>query len=883
MKNICFSAIIDRRHRIITRMIRRSYCISGRPPIEERVVIFGGGFVGTSVAYHISNVWPKSCIVLDAFPKGSDYGHISKVQNSTTVNHFKPNTLEAKLVLYTSKLLNIKPCGSLFLASNKERVASFQRIIGCLKMLPNISNYEILSPQEIKSKYEWINMDSIEAGVWVPEGGVIQDLREAKKRLRDESEKNGVMFYYGWHVKRVLTVARRVIGVEITNIATGQTVSIGCEHFVNAGGYISRSVGKLVIPEVKIPVLNVQHQILETKADRELSSQINCIVHDCDKRLHIYKQSNDTFMITGHPVVSKPISQEPNTVRSGQFRLGLDPAVLNPDWDAFHPILNDAINRFNGLKNLKLSNLYNVPKTYSPDGRPVVGESPDIENFYIATGVDYEMSGGIGKLVADQITKNEKDPICRDFWSIDCRRFVSQQSSHSFLMDRLREIPGHSCYSMGFASHFGDFFTGHPLRTIPLYSRFNEKGAKFVQIMGYERPAVYASPSENSSNFSGEQKVRRHNILQHKTLGKPEWFEVVREEYEACRTRVAICDYSSFSKMEIFSPDESVVNFLQYLCSNDVDLDVGHIVHTGLQNESGGYENDCSLVRLANNHFMLIGPTEQQKRCLSWILRHLKDNVIQVQDVTNKYTALCLMGPLSKLLLTDIVDEPHVMEKFPFFTYKSLSVGDARLLRVCNITHTGELGWVLYIPNDYALHVYDRIVSAGSKYAIRHIGSITMRSLRIEKFYAFWGQDLDTSTTPLECGRAFRVRFDKNFIGREALLRQKEKGIKRRYVQLILENFDESCPVWPNGMEPIFVSGHDEPIGMTTTTGYGYTLGKHVCLGFVHHPNRDIAIDNEYVLKSSFSVEISGQKWPAKVNIHSPKLASFGEGYLATR
>ncbi len=163
------------------------------------------------------------------------------------------------------------------------------------------------------------------------------------------------------------------------------------------------------------------------------------------------------------------------------------------------------------------------------------------------------------------------------------------------------------------------------------------------------------------------------------------------------------------------------------------------------------------------------------------------------------YAAICLIGPLSKLVLADVLSDAQQLDSFPFFTYKQLEIGLASNVRVCNLTHTGELGWVLYIPNEHALHVYDLLVRVGHKYGLRHAGSIAMRTLRIEKFFAFWGQDLDTTTTPLECGRSFRVKFDKDFLGRNALLKQKEEGVRRRYVQLVIEDFNSNEEIWPWG------------------------------------------------------------------------------------
>lgn len=158
---------------------------------------------------------------------------------------------------------------------------------------------------------------------------------------------------------------------------------------------------------------------------------------------------------------------------------------------------------------------------------------------------------------------------------------------------------------------------------------------------------------------------------------------------------------------------------------------------------------------------MMIAPTIQQTRCKTWIQRHLpKNGSISLSDVTSMYTAICIMGPFSRTLLSELTDTDLSPKHFPFFTFKELDVGSANGIRALNLTHTGELGYVLYIPNEFALHVYQRLWDVGQKYGINHCGYYAMRALRVEKFFAFWGQDLDTFTTPMECGRSWRVKFD---------------------------------------------------------------------------------------------------------------------------
>ncbi|CAB0020419.1 unnamed protein product [Nesidiocoris tenuis] len=498
-------------------------------------------------------------------------------------------------------------------------------------------------------------------------------------------------------------------------------------------------------------------------------------------------------------------------------------------------------------------------------------------------------------------------------YEIDISRFLALHNNSKFLRERVSEVPGLH-YGLMYPMH--EYRTGRNLRMSPIYPKLKEAGAVFGQVMGYERPTWF----QPTDVYEGGTPYR---IAVTNTFGKPPWFDYVSSEYEACRESVGISDYSSFTKLELWSAGDEVVKALQYLCSNDVDVPVGSIIHTGMQNEGGGYENDCSLVRLAPNHYMVIAPTIQQTRCKRWVQKHLpKDGSVSMADVTSMYTAICLMGPLSRSLLAELTDQDLSPKYFPFFTYKDMDVGFATGIRVMNLTHTGELGYVLYIPNEFALHVYTKIIEAGETYGVKHVGYYAMRALRIEKFYAFWGQDLDTTTTPLECGRTWRVKFDKGeFIGRDALLKQKEEGVKRMYIQLLMVGHDEETDFWSWGGEPIYRNG--KYAGATTTTGYGFTFKQQVtknsvlerdhpnvlilgspyqstdspwivlqvCLGFIQnldeHGEPQI-VTNDYVLSGNYEVDIGGRLYTAKINLHSPNLPSKfpdkeREAYHATR
>lgn len=371
--------------------------------------------------------------------------------------------------------------------------------------------------------------------------------------------------------------------------------------------------------------------------------------------------------------------------------------------------------------------------------------------------VGISAAGGVGRAIADIITQGFS-PL--DLHDLDISRFLGLHNNRKFLRDRVREVPGMH-YGLPYPLH--EFKTGRKLRMSPIFPALKQQGAVFGQTMGYERPNYFDRRIDDVDHSMGDDSPPPpFRSSETNTFGKPAWFDLVAAEYDACRHNVGLADYSSFTKIDMWSKGREVVDYLQRLCSNDVDVPVGSIIHTGMQNRHGGYENDCSVARVAENHYMMIAPTIQQTRCKMWIMRHLPlgGGGINVADVTSMYTAICILGPFSRRLLAELTDTDLSPKNFPFFTFKELDVGLANGIRAMNITHTGELGYVLYIPNEFALHVYTRLWEMGQQYGIHHAGHYATRTLRIEKFYAYWGQDLDTFTTPLECGRSWRVKFD---------------------------------------------------------------------------------------------------------------------------
>ncbi|XP_044734678.1 pyruvate dehydrogenase phosphatase regulatory subunit, mitochondrial isoform X2 [Chrysoperla carnea] len=843
------------------------------PPSNAKVVICGGGVMGAAVAYHLAEKgWGSETTIIE---KGR-IGGGATWHHAGLVGAYKPSLAQVKLAQSSIELYKTleaqgfstgwKQCGSLNIARSKDRMTVFRRM-KAQAIAWNI-DCELVTPERCHELCPIIKVDDIEGALWIPGDGVGDPYKICVTLIKQAKMKD-VKVIENCAVTRIIQENDEVVGVET------EKGTIKCDYFVNCAGFWAREVGQLTEPYVKVPLHACEHYYLHTKPIPKLNP-MTPVVRDLDGYIY-FRENHGRLLAGGYEPNAKPAFED------GSIQVSETDRYLPEDWDHFHILLEQLLKRIPLLGNAVLERLCNGAEAFSPDCKWIVGESPEIRNYLVAAGmkaVGISAAGGVGRATADIIINGYTN---YDMYELDISRFLGLHNNRKFLRDRVKEVPSIH-YGLPYPLH--EFETGRNLRMSPIYPALREAGAVFGQVMGYERPNWF---DPDHVPIVGTRPFR---IAYTKTFYKPPWFDRVAAEYAACRETVGLSDYSSFTKIDLWSKGNEIVRALQYVCSNDVDVPVGSIIHTGMQNENGGYENDCSLARLSPNHYMMIAPTIQQTRCKVWLQKHLsKDRSIAMSDVTSMFTAICIMGPFTRTLLSELTDTDLSPKNFPFFTYKLLDVGLANGIRAMNLTHTGELGYVLYIPNEFALHVYLKLIEVGQKYGLQHAGYYATRALRVEKFYAFWGQDLDTKTTPLECGRSWRVKFDRgmDFIGRDALLKQREEGVKRKYVQLLLTEHDHELDLWPWGGEPIYRNG--KYCGQTTTTGFGFTFKKHVCLGFIQNLNQknepDI-VTNEYVLDGDYEVDIGGIRFSAKVHLHSPNLPTKypdqeREAYKATR
>ncbi|XP_035679214.1 pyruvate dehydrogenase phosphatase regulatory subunit, mitochondrial-like isoform X1 [Branchiostoma floridae] len=840
------------------------------PPVEKplpsqaQVVIAGGGAIGCSVAYHLAKFGWTDVVLLEQgrLSCGTTWhaaGCCAMLVEGIVRTMFEySKQLYPKLEAETGIDTGWQQTGSIYVARTEDRMIAYRRHADAIRAMG--VECELVSPRDISVYHPLLRVDDLKGALWVPGDGVATPA-DVTQALAKGAAMKGVQIHEKVGVEKVLTVSGRVNAVR-TNKG-----DIRCDHFVNCTGQWAWELGQQSSPSVRVPLHSCEHFYIITDPVAGANTATTPVAQDPDGYNYM-REWNGGFICGGFEPTPKPVFTD-GIPSPFEFQL------LEEDWDHFQPVLEQILLRMPALKEVKVQKFLNGPESFTPDLFPNMGQAPELPGYFVAAGMNsggIASAGGVGKVMAEWIISG--DPPAGT-WPVDIRRFGEMHNNRRYLRERVKEI-----LPMPYAQPYPkpEFQSARKMRMSPLYTTLEKAGAVFGVKMGYERANWFSKPE--SDDFMDVPSGWRAG---EGTYGKPPWFNAVQEEYMACRQNVAIMDMSSFTKFEVRSSGDEVVTYLQRLCCNEVDVPVGTVLHTGMLNHYGGYENDCSLARLAENLYLIISPSNQMVRSWEWLHRHLpKEGTVQIRDITPYYAAINVLGPRSRELMAELTDAVTMSSQyFPSFTCRELSIGFAPRIRAMSLSHSGELGWMLYVPQEYALHVYDHIMHKGRDFGIRNVGYYTIAHLRMERAFAFWGIDLDASVTPFECQREHRVKFGKeseqdgvDFIGRSALLKQKQEGVRQKFVMFLLDNHDLDNDLWPWGGEPIWEGGR--VVGRTTSAGYGYTLKKQVCLGFVHNPDPQTGehqiITNNFITKSKFEIQIAGKKFSAAARLFPPQI-----------
>lgn len=698
-------------------------------PSKAQVVIAGSGMIGNSVAFHLTQVGFKDIVVID---KAQVAGGTSRT-GSGMLGMFRPSH-ERKIVRYCIDLyrtlqqkgfqIGLVECGSLNLAATKDRMVSIQRRAARYK--PTGLECHVLTKQELQEFHPFLYTEDLQGGVWVPEDAVVHP-KFLSEVLAYLAYQGGTRFVGNTNVVQVLSDSSDMLGptsninYRVSGVETEYGV-IDCEYFVNCGGIWAREIGKRSDPPVKVPICPAEHFFLTFKSIPEMGGKHLPNVRDYDNHTYLRTLGN-TFMMGAFERKARYWELKdlanPHTHMPGVEDADLT-GISEEHWRHMSPYISSITNRFPILKQTAYEMFINTPDAFTPDGRWLIGQAPEIGNYFVCAGMNgnpLQGAGGVGFLIAELMANKISSSSLLDF---ELARFTSLHNNPKFLKERTAEVVARH-YEIRYP-FMNEFKYGRKIRTSPIHRELESRGAVFGERMGWERP-LYFDPYHKRDDPPSEAPRG--------TFGKPEYFDYIEEEYNACREGVGVIDMSSFAKFIIAGDKKSVVEYLQMLCSNDVDIPVGAIIPTGMLNEFGRYENDCMLVRKSNSSYFMVSPTPQQTRTFEWMENRLpSDSSVALQDVTSMFTVLTVAGPKSKDLMQEITNSD--MDMHPF-TYKYVNMGYASGVMVFAVTQTGEPGFSLYIPTEYALHLYDKIMAIGEGNVILLPAYITKARLIIAK------------------------------------------------------------------------------------------------------------------------------------------------------
>ena len=812
-------------------------------PRQAEVVIVGGGVVGCSLAYHLVKFGIRDVLLLErrqltcgtTWHAAGLVGQLRATQNLTRLAQYTTG-LYAGLEAETGQATGFRQNGSLALATGPERLEELRR--GAAMARSFGLEVEEVGPAEARDLHPLIEAGDVVGGVWLPKDGQTNPV-DTTLALAKGARAGGATILEGVAVTGILTRGGRAAGVRTAGPDGGQA-EVAARIVVNCAGMWGRELGRMA--GVAVPLQACEHYYVVTEEIPGLPRDLpvlrdpdNCayVKEDAGKLLvGAFERNARAWAVDGIP---------------GDFCFD----ELPEDWDHFLPVLEGQMRRLPVLETAGIRTFFCGPESFTPDVRYLLGEAPELPGFFLACGfnsIGIQSAGGAGRVLAEWI-RDGHPPM--DLWDVDIRRLLPFQASRSYIAARAPESLG-----LLYAMHWPYLQpeTARNLRLSPLHGRMAAAGACFGETAGWERPLWFAGP--------GETPVPAYSY------GRQNWFDRTAAECRAVRQAVALFDQTPFAKFAVQGRDAEAV--LQRICANDVAVPPGRIVYTPWLNERGGIEADLTVARIAPDIFWVVTGAAVARRDWTWLTRHVADDAhCFVTDITSAWAVLGVTGPAARALLQAVAEDPAQLspEACPFGHWMDLNIG-AVPVRAMRLSYAGELGWELYVPTEFAVALHDLVVAAGADHGLRPAGLHALDCCRLEKGFRHWGHDITDEDTPLEAGLGFAVALDAkpDFIGREALLRQRQAGGTKRLVQFRLQEPEpllyHNEPVWRDG----------RIVGRLTSGAYGHCLGSAIGMGYVEDGGAPVTAG--FVAAGGFEIEVAGRRAAAQASLaafHDPQ------------
>lgn len=799
-------------------------------PDRAQVVVVGGGIIGTSVAYHLAHMGMKDVLLLerDRLTSGTTWHAAglmatfgSTSQTSTELRQYTRD-LYSRLEAETGLATGLKQCGLIELAIEPGRLEEYRRV-SAFNRHCGVEVHEI-SPREVAQLWPLARTDDVLAGFYIPADGRVNPV-DVTMSLAKGARMQGVTIIEGVPVTGFLRERGTVAGVR-----TPQG-DVEAEYVVNCAGMWARQLGELA--GVSIPLQAAEHYYLLTEPIAEVDS--SWPVLEDPASYGYYREEGGGLMLGMFEPVCAPWRVDGIPV---DFSFG----ELPPDWDRMGPYLETTMARVPITEQIGIRKFFCGPESFTPDLLPIIGEAPELRNYFVAAGLNsigILTGGGIGRTVAQWIIDGSPDI---DITAMNIDRLHPYQANPEYRATRTVESLG-----LVYATHYPHrpTKTARRARLSPVHDKLAARGACFRDVSGWEGADWYAP--EGVAPEVGEL-----------TWGRPHWFGYWEDEHLATRSGVIVMDMSFMAKFLVQGRDAG--RELERISANQVAAEPGRITYTQWLNERGTLEADLTVTMLDDDQFFVVASDTAHRHAETWMRRHFGDAHAYVTDVTSGYAQINVQGPLSRELMAAVTHADMSNEAFPFRAARYIDIGFARVLCI-RITYLGELGYELHIPAEQAAAVYDRLVAAGRPLGLRHAGLKALASLRMEKGYRDYGHDIDNTDSVLEAGLGFAVALNKpgGFIGREAVLAQKANGpLTRRLVQVLLTDPE------PLMFHAEVVSRNGRPAGYIRSASYGFTLGGAVGLAMI---DADEPIDQKYLDSGEWAVRIGDAVYPARTSL----------------
>jgi glycine cleavage system aminomethyltransferase T/glycine/D-amino acid oxidase-like deaminating enzyme len=818
-------------------------------PKQASVVVIGAGIMGNCMARHLALAGWREIVLVDKGPlpnPGGSTGHASNFL--FPVDHSKEMTKFTQEAIREYEELGVSTTsGGIEVARTNERLEEFRRRMASAKAWGEPS--ELLTPAEVKELVPFINEQIVLGGFYSP-GVTVVDPLQAGTLMRDEGTRLGALS---------VSASTEVVGIDVKNgrirgVRTDRG-EIETDTVVVACGVWSPRIARMA--GASIPLTPAVHQMIDVGPVPQFSETVGeigyPIVRDVDTNMY-ERQHGSEFEIGSY--AHRAILVEPDEIPSIEAA-ALSPTELPFTQEDFELQLEQALELFPeivGDESVGIKYAINGLLSLTPDGMPILGESPEVRGLWSTSAVWVKEGPGIARALTAWMTNGSPEI---DLHASDIARFYEYARSKTHV--RARASEGYN-RTYGIVHPQEQWLSNRDVRLSPFNARERELGAVFFETAGWERPHWYESNTPLLDEY-GDRVMRREAPWESRW-----WSPIINAEHLAMRDRVGMVDLTAFAIFDVCGP--GALPCLQGLAVVELDVPVGRVVYTSLLNEAGGIKADLTIMRLTSDSFRVVTGGATGAMDKKWFADHLPaDGSVQLTDQTSTWCTLGVWGPRARDLVQSVTEDDVSGEAFPFATCRPIEIGTVQVL-ASRISYVGDLGWELYAPMEQGASLWDTLWEAGQTLGVVPVGiGVYATTGRLEKCYRAYGNELELEYNLVECGLARKTVKEAGFVGKSAYLEQRSEEPAAILCTLTVDDHASSSGTkrYMLGHEPILTL-EGEPIvdrkgrrSYVTSAGAGPSVGKHILLAYLTPEHARVG--------EKLLVEYMGEQYPVTVAI----------------